>query len=363
MPALPLLLISPYSDLTGYTDRINKLSRSRTAEVQWMPYRRDCNELDNFAECDDPRSYLASHPLRRVALISHPRNHNVLGFMSPLLDSGDKFLWVSQFDSITAEELDYFLKGYLSPAAIGPMNYATFMTWLETRHCVFVTRFQNECENPETRKLYGDLSVSEWLVDAGYNDDLHKTFCSHLKVLAPPTPTWEMPPVPPDGRELPLMLLDIEGCLTNNATTSGVPPFVVDKLNLWSRNRTAEIRWMTYWCYYEGMDTFEHGRDVDVEDTDKEVQVLRWIDRNPERQIVWIDSEIHEHLRLFGQKIDGDAVLVDRMVQHRNLLLVQPNAKQGLTADELQTIDTFLAGGMQAKEVLAQNRRVVQGET
>ena len=336
-----------------------------------MPYRRECNELDNFAECDDPRSYLASHPLRRVALISHPRNHNVLGFISPLLQSADQFLWISQFDSITAEELDYFLKGYLSPAAIGPTNYATFMTWLETRHCVFVTRFQNECENPETRKLYGDLSVTEWLVDAGYNDDLHKTFCSHLKVLAPPTPTWEMPPVPPDGRELPLILLDIEGCITNNATTSGVPPFVVDKLNLWSRNRTAEVRWMTYrvdnaateFLPSVGLDTFEHGRDVYVENPDKVVQMLRWIDRNPERKIVWVDGDVHEHLRWFGQKMDGNAALVDRMMQHRNLLLVQPNAKQGLTADELQMIDTFLAGGINTEEVLAQNSRVVQGET
>eukprot|EP01033_Poteriospumella_lacustris_P014516 gene14516-biopygen6593 len=68
-----------------------------------------------------------------------------------------------------------------------------------------------------------------------------------------------------------------------------------------------------------GLDTFEHGRDEYFEEPDLEVQ-------------------------------------------HRNLLLMQPNAKQGLTADELQMIDTFLAGGMKAEEVLTQNRRVVQSE-
>lgn len=108
-----------------------------------------------------------------------------------------------------------------------------------------------------------------------------------------------------------------------------------------------------------GLDTFKHGRDVYFEDPNKEVQLLRWIDRNPERKIVWIDDEIYGYLRYFGNSKESNLALVDQLMQHPNLLMVQPKAEMGVTKTELREIDDFLAGNMTMEQVLAQNERIV----
>jgi hypothetical protein len=300
--------------------------------------------------------------------MSHPRTYNPYPFdlISPLLKSPDMFLWVP--DGSTNDLLQYFLKGHLSPVAIREQNYAMFTQWLDEHHRQFLEQFQDECRSPFALRKHPDRSVSEWLTTTRYTDDLHKTFGSHLQALVPPIPGWSMPPVPPDRQELPLILLDTDGCVQPNDKYKKPDhkQFVINRFNQWAWNRTAEVRWMTYLDHRRvtefaasvGLDTFEHGRDMYVATGNKGQQMLRWIERNPERQIVWIDIRIHMYLSVCGKTTP----LFDRMVPRPNLLLVQPNETVGLTAKDLHTIDTFLAGGMKAEEVLAQNTRVVPPE-
>jgi hypothetical protein len=375
MQDLPVVLLRGVTngELNDIADRVNKISRSHIAEIQWVKSISAFHkQFDPITVCEDPNAFLTSHPKRRFALISGLDRRDYK-WISSRLQSPDTFLWVSQLDGSTSYLLENFLKGNLAPSAVRDQNYATFTKWLEKHYRQFLEKFQDECRSPAARKNHGDRSVSEWLISAGYTEDRYKTFGSHLQALEPPLPTWSMPPVPPDRQELPLILQDIDGCIkrTYCKTEPDYNAFVVDRLNQWSRNRTAEVRWMTNWgrraatvfAPSVGLDSFEHGRDVYVEDTDKEVQVLRWIDRNPERQIVWVDDEIHNYLRRFGSKKNGSNLpLVDRMMQHPNLLMVQPDGMEGLTTKDLKTIDTFLAGEMKAEEVLAQNMRIVRNE-
>ena len=361
---MPVVLLSGVANgkLGNIADRVNQISRSHIAEIQWVEWCSDA-QFDSRRVCEDPVAFMTSHPKRRVALISDLASRDY-EWLSSRLQSPDTFLWVSQLHGCTGDLLEDCLKGNLAPYAVREQNYATFMQWLKEHHRNFINQFQDEC-----RSLNEFRPVPEWFTEAGYNDDLHKTFGSHLQALAP---TWSMPPVPPDRQELPLILQDIDGCIKRSYCTTEPKynQFVVDRLNQWSRKRTAEVRWMTYWGRRAatvfgptvGLDTFEHGRDVYVEDPDKEVQVFRWIERNPERKIVWVDDEIHHYLRSFGSKKNSNLPLVDRMMQHPNLLMVQPDCMKGLTTEELKTIDIFLTGEMKAEEVLAQNMRIVRNE-
>lgn len=376
VPDLPLVLFSPNKYYNKrLAEKLNMLSRSRVAEIQWNRDRRHSEKLDTFSVCESPKSLLTSNQTRRIAWMAEVCPYKDIDFIAPRLKTPDTFLWITPDESSNHDYnmfvLESYLRDHLSPAGIRNHNHRQFAKWLDGHHYWFRDEFNRFAGTPAALKFNQIASVSEWLAKKGYGNDRFKMYVDVLQSLAP-LPVWSMPPVPPDGQELPLILQDIDGCIKRlySKVQPEHNPSIVKQLNEWSRSRTAEVRWMTYWGVRAatefapsvGLDTFEHGRDVYVEDPYKEEQVLRWIDRNPKRKIVWIDDEIRRYLHSFGFREPGNHALVHRMVENPNLLMVQPNGEKGVTDVEIPLVNEFLSGTMTGDAVLEQNRRVLQSE-
>lgn len=191
-----------------------------------------------------------------------------------------------------------------------------------------------------------------------------------------PAGDWKMPPVPSSQKEIPLLFLDVDGVIApsyskDRVQFSRVKVFfnpqvsvkvdyrkeVVDQVNTWSRNRLAEVRWMTYWGPNAPLrlapllqfDAFENGRDV-VADTTKQVQILLWANRNPQRKMVWLDDAISKYI---GWR-DNESFLTNP-----NLLLVQPKQENfGATNEDLELINKFLNNLLTEEEILKINKSI-----
>lgn len=320
---LPLILLSkqpPESFLSNWASAINIFSRTRQAEIKWAvhdPVPPMGDSLDTFDVCEDFLACLERQPNRRIVWVgNYVRDH-------PAMDrvlSSKLWLWISFTQDIEFYRtfVEFFLEGLLSSEAI-----------LQHNRNVMVTKLVKHRYATERRLLNSVMAMN------------------------PPAEVWQMPPVPTHRRELPLILQDIDGCLLFPLTDDRRHnPDVMSKLNHWSRSRQAEIRWMTYWrdaavtkfAPSVALDTFAHGRDVYDENPRKEVQVLRWIDRNPDRKIVWIDDAIHAYLTQYADVCPENRLKVQRLVQHPQLLMVQPNATIGMSTEDVGLVDAFLAG-------------------
>lgn len=337
-PTIPLILLSSLSTFSAATvEHINNVSRSGQAEVQWVDKVPDAElfGLEPFELRKENRGYWQDHPWwqlsnfgRRVVLVA---NENV-----PNLLTTDHILWFPSLDDPDVSMLDLFLQGTLPSTEAKEHNRALLFKQLFA-----------ECKgffpNPNQPNVDREL--------------LRRT-----------KPKWNMPPVPADGVEGPLILLDIDGCIRypRGVEYPTNAQWAIDQINEWALSGKATVRWMTYWGeratneYGPSVNLYlRHGRDVYVEDPDKEVQVIRWVDRNPAQKIVWIDDEIFSYFELFVSRNENRAVLVDWLLEHPNLLMVQPHHSWGMRDHNIQLVNDFLDGKMSAEAVLDQNHKVM----
>lgn len=316
-------------------EETHALFQSVNAEIQWLGIRPvlKADKVDVYEVCTQPRQCLVKASSRRVVYIA---DYDSVCDAKVYLLAYDNVLWVPSVPT-HRDTIAVFLQGTMAPAEVKEHNRKLLFTeQLNTKFLVF-------CPNPNKPNVnHAELRLTK--------------------------PKWTMPPVPAEGEELPLILVDVDGCVGYSPGPQH-PPFnqyVVDQLNEWSRSQKGEVRWLTYRGerVYEyvntiGVDHFPHGRDVYVEDPDKEVQVLRWLQRNPKRKIVWLDDEIRSYFKLFEQRDRHRKVFTDWLVEQPNLLMVQPRSSVGLQRKDLQLANAFLDGSLTAEEVLEQNNKIL----
>lgn len=331
---LPLILLSELSP--SWANEINVFSRTRQAEVQWVgdyPVAPMVDRFDTFDVCEGFLECLDRNPNRRMVWMgNYQRDHPALNraLSSKLL------LWISCTHDIDSCRtfVEFFLEGKLSEEAILEHNQKAMRTSL--------------------------ANLRDW--------DPSEVQLLDFLIGKTTSVVWQMPPVPTHRPELPLILLDIDGCLLFPLRNKNKQhnPTVIHKVKQWSRSRKAEIRWMTYWGHTAvtkfapsmALDTFEHGRDV-VANTKKEIQLLHWIDRNPNRKIIWIDDKIQMYLTQWMDDHPDNHSKVQRVLHHSQLLMVQPNDTIGVSKDELELVDAFLAGHTTVTSLLEHNNRIM----
>jgi hypothetical protein len=336
-PSIPLILLSPLSSYSAtIVEHINNVFRSGQAEVQWVD-KVPVDESFGFEPFELCKLTTWVGPLwtrsgfgRCVVLVANKDVPNDLL-------SVDHILWFPPLDDCDMSTVDLFLQGAMPSTAVEKHNRALLFNEL-FEGC------KGFCPNPNVRDVDHEL-------------------------LRLTKPKWVMPPVPADGEEKPLILLDIDGCIRypRGAEFPTNKTSAINQINQWSRSGKAEVRWMTYWgeratveyAPSVNLDWFKHGRDVFVEDPDKEVQVFRWVDRNPKQKIIWIDDEIMSYFDLYVSRNGNRVVLVDWLLEHPNLLMVQPHHACGMDAEDIQLVHDFLDGKMSDQAVLDQNHKVM----